>query len=95
MASIVKLCILVLFFHLCRLLLLRIRRSSESATLSQHQKYHKVIIVAQGTGSSASEVVIAGFRRGYDVFKMLRDAWVSGKEVLVNVLNEGSVLYDN
>ena len=95
MASIVKLCILVLFFHLCRLLLLRIRRSSESATLSQHQKYHKVIIVAQGIGSSASEVVMVGFRRGYDVLKMVRDAWVSGKEVLVNVLNEGSVLYDN
>ena len=73
---------------------MRIRRSSESATLSQHQKYHKVIIVAQGI-SSASEGVIAEFRRGYDVLKMLRDAWVSGKEVLVNVLNEGSVLYAN
>ena len=95
MASIVKLCILVWFFHLCRLLLLRIRRSSESATLSQHQKYHTVIIVTQGIGSSASEVVMVGFRRGYDILKMVRDAWVSGKEVLVNVLNEGSVLYYN
>ena len=35
---------------------------------------------------------MAEFRRQYyDVLKTLRDAWMNGKEVLVNVLNEDTV----
>jgi len=45
--------------------------------------------VAQEIGSLASEVGMAEFRRRYDVLKILRDAWMNGKEVLVNILNEG------
>ena len=46
--------------------------------------------MAQENGSLESEVGIAEFRRLYDVVKMLIEAWMKGKEVLVNVLNEGT-----
>lgn len=65
-------------------------QGEQSATLSQHQKFHKAIKVAQEIGSLASEVGMAEFRRRYNVLKTLRDAWMNGKEVLVNVLNEGT-----
>ena len=65
-------------------------QGEQSATLSQHQKFHKAIKVAQEIGSLESEVGMAEFRRRYNVLKTLRDAWMNGKEVLVNVLNEGT-----
>ena len=46
--------------------------------------------VAQENGSLESEVGMAEFRRLYDGLKMLIEAWMKGKEVLVNVLNEGT-----
>ena len=70
-------------------------QGEQSATLSQHQKFHKAIKVAQEIGSLASEVGMAEFRRRYNVLKTLRDAWMNGKEVLVNVLNEVHLLCDN
>ena len=51
---------------------------------------HKVLKVAQENGSLESEVGMAEFRRLYDVLKILIEAWMKGKEVLVNVLNEGT-----
>ena len=66
-----------------------VNQREQSATLSQHQKFHKAIKVAQEIGSLASEVGMAEFRRRYDVLKTLRDAWMNGKEVLVSVPNEG------
>ena len=65
-------------------------QGEQSATLSQHQKFHKAIKVAQEIGSLASEVGMAEFRRRYNVLKTLRNAWMNGKEVFVNVLNEGT-----
>ena len=67
-------------------------QGEQSATLSQHQKFHKAIKVAQEIGFLASEVGMAEFRRRYDALKTLRHAWMNGKEVLVSVLNEGTCI---
>ena len=65
----------------------------QSATLSQREKFHKSIKMAQEIGSLASEVGVAEFRRRYDDLKTLRDAWMNGKDVLVSVLNESTCTY--
>lgn len=66
-------------------------QGKQSAILSQHQKFHRAIKLTQEIGSLASEVGMSEFRRRYDVLKTLRDAWLNGKEVLISVLNEGSL----
>ena len=43
--------------------------------------------LTQDIASLASEVGMNEFSRRYDVLVTLRDAWMNGKEVLINPLN--------
>ena len=63
-----------------------INREEVRTALSQHQKFRKVLTIAQELSSLASEVGMAEFEERLDVLKQLRDAWANGKKATMLVV---------
>ena len=63
-----------------------INREEVRTALSQHQKFRKVLTIAQELSSLASEVGMAEFEERLDVLKQLRDAWANGRRLQCKLL---------
>ena len=80
---------------MCAFQITSIAKEQVQATLSQHQKFRKALIVAQEVCSLASEVGMSEFTKRLNLLSQLRDAWAEGKNVTISPADTGLLLHRN